>query len=62
MSKTNASQPATPSNKDRQRLRSLLINGSQSMPAAPADSEYFASLRTCVRKAAKENSSTLFRH
>lgn len=36
---------------DRQRLRGLLIAGAESMPLAPADSEYFESLRTRVRKA-----------
>ncbi|NDM57817.1 type II toxin-antitoxin system ParD family antitoxin, partial [Klebsiella pneumoniae] len=36
---------------DRQRLRGLLIAGAESMPAAPADSDYFESLRTRVRKA-----------
>lgn len=36
---------------DRQRLRGLLIAGGESMPAAPADSDYFESLRTRVRKA-----------
>ncbi|WP_207882502.1 type II toxin-antitoxin system ParD family antitoxin [Pseudomonas sp. 30_B] len=36
---------------DRQRLRGLLIAGAESMPLAPADSEYFESLRTRGRKA-----------
>ncbi|MFU4559804.1 type II toxin-antitoxin system ParD family antitoxin [Pseudomonas paraeruginosa] len=36
---------------DRQRLRGLLIAGAKSMPAAPADDDYFESLRTRVRKA-----------
>jgi len=36
---------------DRQRLRGLLIAGAESMPAAPADSDYFESLRARVRKA-----------
>lgn len=36
---------------DRQRLRGLLIAGAESMAAAPADSDYFESLRTRVRKA-----------
>lgn len=36
---------------DRQRLRGLLIAGAESMPAAPADSDYFKSLRDQVRKA-----------
>lgn len=35
---------------DRQRLRNLLIASAESTPAAPADSEYFESLRTWVRK------------
>ena len=33
------------------RDRGLLIAGAESMPAAPADSDYFESLRTRVRKA-----------
>ncbi|HBO7427217.1 MULTISPECIES: type II toxin-antitoxin system ParD family antitoxin [Pseudomonas aeruginosa group] len=36
---------------DRQRLRGLLIAGAESMPAAPADDDYFESLRTRVRQA-----------
>lgn len=36
---------------DRQRLRGLLIAGAESMPAAPADGDYFESLRSRVRKA-----------
>lgn len=36
---------------DRQRLRGLLIAGAESVPAGPADGDYFESLRTRVRKA-----------
>ncbi|KFF33668.1 type II toxin-antitoxin system ParD family antitoxin [Pseudomonas paraeruginosa] len=36
---------------DRQRLRGLLIAGAESMPAAPADDDYFESLRRRVHKA-----------
>lgn len=36
---------------DRQRLRGLLIAGAESMPAVPADDDYFESLRTRVRQA-----------
>jgi antitoxin ParD1/3/4 len=34
---------------DRQRLRSLLLEGASSPPAAPADKAYFDSLRGRVR-------------
>lgn len=36
---------------DRQHLRGLLLAGAESAPAAPADSHYFESLRSRVRKA-----------
>lgn len=36
---------------DRQHLRGLLLAGAESAPAAPADSNYFESLRARVRKA-----------
>ncbi|GLE61045.1 addiction module antitoxin [Pseudomonas aeruginosa] len=36
---------------DRQRLRGMLIAGAESVPAGPADGDYFESLRTRVRKA-----------
>jgi antitoxin ParD1/3/4 len=38
---------------DRMQLRSLLLAGAASAPAAPADAAYFASLRSRVGKAAK---------
>ena len=34
---------------DRQRLRSLLLAGAESMPAGPADEAYFEGLRSRVR-------------
>lgn len=37
---------------DRLQLRSLLIAGAESAPAAPADAGYFEGLRDRVRKAA----------
>ena len=36
---------------DRQQLRSLLLAGASSNPAAPADAGYFDGLRERVRKA-----------
>lgn len=36
---------------DRQRLRSLLLEGAASSPAAPADDNYFETLRNRVRNA-----------
>jgi antitoxin ParD1/3/4 len=36
---------------DRQHLRGLLLAGAASAPAAPADADYFESLRTRVRNA-----------
>jgi antitoxin ParD1/3/4 len=36
---------------DRQHLRSLLLAGAASAPAAPADADYFESLRARVRNA-----------
>lgn len=51
MNVMNASQPNAPRKEDRQRLQELLIAGSESMPAAPADREHFKSLRTQARKA-----------
>ncbi|HGA2315750.1 type II toxin-antitoxin system ParD family antitoxin [Pseudomonas shirazica] len=36
---------------DRQHLRSLLLAGAESAQAAPADGDYFESLRAKVRKA-----------
>lgn len=36
---------------DRQQLRGLLLEGSASAPTAPADADYFASLRDRARKA-----------
>lgn len=36
---------------DRQHLRGLLLAGASSAPAAPADSDYFESLRARVRTA-----------
>ena len=50
MSLMNASPQNAPSKEDRQRLQELLIAGSESTPAAPADREYFKSLRTHARK------------
>jgi len=38
---------------DRLRLRSLLLAGAASAPAAPADASYFEGLRNRARKAAK---------
>ena len=38
---------------DRLQLRSLLLAGAASAPAAPAGPDYFAGLRNRVRKAAK---------
>lgn len=35
----------------RQRLRGLLIAGAESLPATPADSDYFESLRMWASKA-----------
>ena len=35
---------------DRQHLRGLLVAGAESAPTAPADGEYFESLRARVRK------------
>lgn len=34
---------------DRQQLRNLLVKGSQSAPAGPADASYFAALRASIR-------------
>ncbi len=36
---------------DRQQLRGLLLEGAPSAPTAPADADYFESLRDRVRKA-----------
>lgn len=36
---------------DRQHLRGLMLAGATSAPAAPADADYFESLRTRVRNA-----------
>jgi len=36
--------------RDRQRLRLLLLDGAASTPATRADSEYFSTLRNHVRK------------
>ncbi|MEN8165654.1 MAG: type II toxin-antitoxin system ParD family antitoxin [Acidobacteriota bacterium] len=36
--------------RDRQRLRKLLLDGAASPAAAPVDTEYFTSLRDHVRK------------
>lgn len=36
--------------RDRQRLRGLLLDGARSEPAAPADTAYFRSLRDKVRR------------
>lgn len=36
---------------DRQKLRSLLIEGAASAPTSPVDNDYFDSLRARVRKA-----------
>ncbi|MDH0895783.1 MULTISPECIES: type II toxin-antitoxin system ParD family antitoxin [unclassified Pseudomonas] len=36
---------------DRQHLRGLLLAGAESAPAAPADGDYFESLRSKARKA-----------
>lgn len=36
--------------RDRQRLRQLLLEGASSAPAAPADAGYFEALRTHVRQ------------
>lgn len=41
---------------DRLRLRSLLLEGAQSAPAAPADAAYFDRLRDRVRRAARSPS------
>jgi antitoxin ParD1/3/4 len=38
---------------DRLRLRSLLLQGAQSAPGAPADAAYFDRLRNRVRRAAR---------
>lgn len=38
---------------DRQQLRSLLLAGASSAPAAPADASYFGGLRDRVRETAK---------
>jgi antitoxin ParD1/3/4 len=38
---------------DRLRLRSLLLAGAASAPAAPADAAYFDGLRSRVRQATK---------
>ena len=38
---------------DRQQLRSLLLTGAASVPAAPADARYFEGLRDRVRKSAQ---------
>jgi antitoxin ParD1/3/4 len=37
--------------RDRVRLRAMLLAGAESAPGAPADSGYFAGLRERVRKA-----------
>lgn len=37
---------------ERQRLRSLLLEGAASPPAAPADAAYFKALRERVRRSA----------
>ena len=42
----------------RQQLRSLLLAGAASAPAAPADTSYFEDLRNRVRKAAKPTAKT----
>ncbi|NKC14380.1 MAG: type II toxin-antitoxin system ParD family antitoxin [Gammaproteobacteria bacterium] len=39
--------------RDRQQLRSLLMAGAASAPAAPADAGYFEGLRDRVRQAGK---------
>ncbi len=41
---------------DRLRVRTLLLEGAASAPAAPADAAYFAGLRDRVRKAARTGS------
>ena len=38
---------------DRQHLRGLLLEGSASAPAAPADTAYFGALRKCVQRRAR---------
>lgn len=43
---------------DRLQLRSLLLAGATSNPAAPADARYFAGLRDRVRRTAKSASKT----
>lgn len=35
---------------DRLQLRSLLLAGAQSKPTGPADADYFASLRSSIKK------------
>jgi antitoxin ParD1/3/4 len=40
--------------RDRQRLRDLLLEGADSAPAAPADGAYFDALRTRVRQGIRE--------
>ena len=39
--------------RDRQRLRGLLLEGAASPPAATADADYFERLRSRVRKAGR---------
>ena len=39
---------------DRQRLRSLLVEGAASAPGPPADSAYFDGLRASVRRLEQE--------
>ncbi len=40
--------------RERLRLRGLLLDGAESAPSAPADSAYFGALRTRVRRRARE--------
>ena len=42
------------SDRDRQRMRSLLLEGAASPPAAQADEGYFESLRSQVQEAGRE--------
>jgi antitoxin ParD1/3/4 len=40
--------------RDRQQLRTLLLDGARSAPAAPADARYFDALRDRIRSSAAE--------
>jgi antitoxin ParD1/3/4 len=35
---------------DRQRLRTVLLEGAESAPSDPADATYFDALRECIRR------------